>query len=302
MNRICTALALLLVGASTSLAADWQGVYDLEGRYSTRRKTAATFLVNESSDGRYLVSRRGRYTSDRYKHLPEFNWVSEDVVVEGDRMLVTYSLSETRGMSSRLRDSASDSALSDLLDLGNRLRAVYFLRQDGSIRELIVNRTREAPEGWWRTISSAGQRRVSAAPSAGAGAGASGSGSEFTRKAFAAINAEYREFVDERYDELLDFADTPSEEAELRAQRREDREVEFERLDEVNPDELMDDALDSMQLRGDDGQVIPRDQLEVWQISVQNNLTADQPVGWTFVFDRRTGELVHQSDLHADLP
>lgn len=32
MNRIASALGILILCASTSFAADWHGVYDLEGR------------------------------------------------------------------------------------------------------------------------------------------------------------------------------------------------------------------------------------------------------------------------------
>lgn len=305
--KIHTALAagLLLLLPAQGYAADFQGVFELDGRYSNRRKTSATLIVTRSSDGRYLVTRRGKYTSRRYASTPEFIWQSTDVTVDGSRMTVVYSLEEAdAGLIGRLAASSSTARVVDALERGNQLKAVYFLKDAGKqVREVVVNRTRNSPQEFWRYLVSNGKRKISPQPGGGSG----GAQSAFVQKAFAAINAEVQKAVEDHYDFVLDFADTPDEEADALASRKEDRKIRYSRLEQVNPDEVMDDSLDWRYGAGNDpledaaGEVVPRDALEVWQIELAGELTDFESLSWTFVFDKRTGELLisdRPDDLH----
>ena len=81
-------LPLLLVLPVTALANGFQGVFDLEGRYSTQRRTSAKLLVVQDSGGNTLVTRRAKYLGDSYANEPEFTWISDDVAIDAGGELI----------------------------------------------------------------------------------------------------------------------------------------------------------------------------------------------------------------------
>ena len=97
------AFALALAIPSLASADTIVGNYELSGRYSNRRGTAVKVRVEGAGYRKYRVERRGRFTSRRYRSLPEFTWTSEVGELHGNLLVVRYTLgASARGIADRL--------------------------------------------------------------------------------------------------------------------------------------------------------------------------------------------------------
>jgi hypothetical protein len=143
-----SAIALGLVLLLTSAVHAQEGEYDLTGRYSTRRATAALLRVTRDASG-LTFERTGRYTAARYASRPPFVWRSERVV---RRNAVTYDV--TYRLGGGLAGAVSPTP-------ENLLRARYVVR-GSSIRESVVNTTRRGDQSFWVTLTTTGTRRSAA--------------------------------------------------------------------------------------------------------------------------------------------
>jgi hypothetical protein len=291
----------LLVGLLLPLsvsAQEFAGKYDLSGRYSTRRSTASELQVRQVDRG-YVVLRKGRFTSNRFRHLPQFTWSSADVQISGRVMQVVYtgegrSEYESRGLVAGLDpDRASlDDVAAAYAPQRNVFRAVYFLSADGqSLREIVINTTRLGDAGWWRTVSTSGQRQAAPPPPSTLSA------AEFRRVSRDAMDEWYSEWIEDYYTDALADATTDAERDELRADRDTDRDLSNnEVMEDEYFEEYVDDRYPGRPYLDEHGQEIPRAAIEVLMLSMAPEF-AGIGLSKTFAFDKRTGEIVDEGDL-----
>jgi hypothetical protein len=165
-QSVHTSLLILALLASPALAQDFEGSFELDGRYSTRRGTAATLTVTKTAGG-LKVSRTGRFTGRRFRNTPPFTWTTTDVRQAGRMLRATYTL-DRDGANLGLVDSLNadrdpGSSVVRAVRKASVLRGYYRLSTDGrSLEELVVNVTRRSSEDWWYWIRTDGSRTTPA--------------------------------------------------------------------------------------------------------------------------------------------
>lgn len=133
-TSVVSALLALIAIAPSLSAQSITGRYDLSGRQG-RRAVTAELTVSTTPTG-FRVTRAGAFSTQRFAHLPGFNW-SAPVTRTGSRTF-------------RARYEVG-SAPSNLIE------ATYTLSSDGqTLSEELRNLTRYGSEGYWRTGSTSG--------------------------------------------------------------------------------------------------------------------------------------------------
>jgi hypothetical protein len=300
-TRIALSLGLCLLPCVAFAQDGFPGQYDLEGRYSNRRVTKAQLKVTKSPDGWVRVERTGKFTSNRFRHLPEFTWTSSSVDINDRLMRVTYVVHVpgtvgAAGLSANLDpDSADRADVVSALTKTNTFSAVYFISADKkSLTEYVVNTTRLGDQRNWLWINTSGDRVVASNPNL--------SYADYEKARNKALQDWYTDWVTEAYvDDLADPNLTADERRKLEEQRDEDLDFDMveimfghwwfdedieERYGPYNPDPFLDA----------NGQVIPKSALEVIDLSMFPNF-AGIGLSKAFVFDTRTGEILDEGDI-----
>lgn len=163
-----TSLLLPLLLASPSLAQEFSGEFDLDGRYSTRRTTSVKLTITKTEQG-LAVSRTGRFKGRRFRTVAPFTWTSSDTKQAGRLLRVIYTLDEdgkSLGLLSQLDpDRDPGSATVTKVRKTSVLHGYYRISSDGqTLRELIVNTTRRSSEDWWYWVRTSGARTTPVAP------------------------------------------------------------------------------------------------------------------------------------------
>jgi hypothetical protein len=165
-KSVHTSFLILALLTAPAAAQQFDGEFDLDGRYSTRRGTSAELSITKTSTG-LSVSRTARFTGWRFRNVPAFTWTSTEVTQRGRLLRVTYTLDrngQNLGLIDHL-DADRDPGSATVRDVRRTsvLRAYYRLSQnEASINELIVNVTRRSSEYWWYWIRTSGSRTTPA--------------------------------------------------------------------------------------------------------------------------------------------
>jgi hypothetical protein len=205
LPRTLPLLAALLVSTGQAVGQDsYHGDYDLEGRYSTRRKTEARLQIRNGTVYPTEVTRTARYTGQSFQGTPEFTWTSSDVrrSANGRVLRVIYRLgpgeAQLDGIVSRL-DPDRDTRREVLAAIGLRYKfvAVYFFSTDfQTVREFVSNTTRVGSERWWHWVETRGTK-ITQAPIQPV------SSAEFLRRAREHIRSWYLGHIREKDGEIL---------------------------------------------------------------------------------------------------
>ena len=91
MDRIAWTITWSLVLLPALAAADPVGTWELTGKYSNDRETAATLIIG-GSEGDWEVTRTGRLTSRAFRNEDAFTWNSSVAEMASGRLVVTYTL------------------------------------------------------------------------------------------------------------------------------------------------------------------------------------------------------------------
>jgi hypothetical protein len=289
-------LSLCLLPAVASAQTGFPGRWDLEGKYSTRRATAAELLVSYTS-GSIQVTRTGRFTSELHSGKPAFTWSSDLVRVEGRVMRVTFTVNASGsqgadGLAGNLTPDSSRESVVSALTKTNTFVAVYFLSVDKrSISEVAVNQTRFGDHRWWRWASTKGNRQTPPAT-------AVLTRPEYERVRDETIRQAYLEGVRQYYAEELSFASDDDERRMLNEDRETDLNVNFETETDVSLGDFWFDQdiyerytfLHEPYLDAN-GHEIPEAALE----AVTHNYSPEHAgigLSTPYLFDTRTGELI----------
>lgn len=294
------ALAVALAIPSLASADDLVGNYTLSARYSNRRAAALKVRVEAAGYHKYRVERRSRFTSNRYRHLPEQVWTSETGELHGNLLVVRYSLdgASSSGIVGRLSANPSDAAMLAALQNGNVIRAIYKFSADRSeIREVAYNTTRNGDQDFWSWIKSSGN----AVGETFRPSNASGrlSQADFNKATDDYIRAWYQDYLREGYAAELASASSAAERARIQANWDADKAEDPTEM--VEGSELWDDSVDESYdtkdyYRDAQGRAIPREDVIAYEFSFFTNL-AGIGLSKTLIFDRHTGELLEEGDI-----
>ncbi len=288
----------LLPTIASAQQAGFPGQWELEGRYTSGRKTAVQLKVSQVA-GSLQVTRTGRFTSPDFRNLLAFTWTSSQVQVSGRRMRVIFKVHVgntvgTEGLIGSLSPNSSRANVVRALTKTNTFDAIYFLSNaKRSISEVVVNQTRLGDDRWWQWASTKGQRGVDPAV-------AQLTRAEYERVRDETIKQDYLKGIASYYDEELTFTSTAAERRELDEDRALDMDFSKTELTEGDWDfeqeiyerynYLNEPYLDAQ------GREIPEGDLEVVTLVFSPQYARDT-VGKPYVFDTRTGKLVAEGEI-----
>lgn len=300
-RTLLPSLVLALLLPTAALAQDFNGQYDLDGRYSNRWKTSAELTVTRIAGGLPVVTRTARFTSQARSHLPAFTWTSTSVRTRGRVMHVTFSFdlpgaTDVDGLIAHLDpDHATRSDVVDALSpRQNVFRAIYMLSADGkSLKEVIANTTRLGDERW-RWIATDGAKR-DPAPVTGL------TPAEFEARATETMRDWYLEWVRDSYADDLADATTDAERQQIRDRMAYDLDWDNVEVMGDEYDYYADEIADRYEYDNDpyldaSGQPIPRAALETRTLSMFPEF-AGIGLSKVYLFDGRTGDVIDESDI-----
>ena len=292
-----TALAFLLGATAllpSALAQDFAGNYELEGRYSTGKKTSVELKIRPAGSG-FAIERQAKLLSAAGAVTGQAAWTCTQARrVSPQVVRATYRLEPAGGLNTVLGGidpAASDDDLAAALGQTNVFEALYVLGADQkSLREVVVNTTRLNGERW-RQLIARGERVTSAQPGPLSAAA-------LEEKVQAALKRWHADYTNDTYESLLAEAD-PGERQNLLAQRA--RDLDFSNNDVSSGDDLFEELVDDRYGSDDgylraDGSRVERQDVRVYSLSMFPE-HAGIGLSISFAFDARTGELLEEGEI-----
>jgi len=300
-------LGLCLLPAAALAQDGFYGHFETEGRHARRNTSVKLSITNDG--GNTTVERVGKFTSRRYRDLPEFTWTAQDVRFRDRAMIVTYRIKVAdtpegfaEGLVANLDpDTATIDDVESIMARTNVFSGVYFLSQDKkTIRELLVNTTRLGGERWY-TIQTKGDRQANP-PAPGELTDA-----QLLEKAHGIMRDWYLEDVRDHYDrEIAEAENDASLSATERAARlkslREARAIDedFSNTEFVDDDYFLENIQYSYEndepFRDAYGAIIPFEKVKVIALSMYPEY-AGIGLSKTWAFDSRTGAVLEEGDV-----
>lgn len=292
MVRTPIVSALLLGALLPAAAQEFTGNFQLEGRYSTGKKTTIELAIRQAGN-ELRVDRVARISGT--SPAGPFTWTCERARKVSPRVLrATYRLEPQGGLSSALASlspGASDEELGAALRRTNVFEALYVISADGAaLREVVVNTTRFGTERWSQ-INARGGRQV-AAPLTPLSPAA------LQKKVEAALKRWHARYTGDVYEALLADA-SPAERPALLQQKA--RDLDFFNCTVSAGDDLLQESIEERYADGEaflrqDGSKVELAQVRTYSLSFFPE-HAGIGLGKGFAFDAVTGELLEEGEL-----